>query len=186
MRDDLHRTVSLPRPWRSVLRYVCRKADAERVPEAITRAVQAELGAGIGKGWSASFKAELETAHRDLFRSESQGVVITEFEQKCGSSAERKLCDTARGVLARDGARADLFDHTLGEVFRSTISAGIEHACAMVRREHGQKEAGEVRARLAAASKACKVEEVPKRRRGKDTKEAAADLLNRPLRLRVP
>lgn len=184
MRDDLHRTVPLPRPWRPVLKYVSREADWERVPEAMSNAIRAEVEAGLGRKWTTDFKHAFLSAGDDFFEFDRKARVFNEFERNTPTPLQRRFVEVARGLYARDGSSDQLYERTVGEVCRLVAKSNIEHVAAQVREHHGVWVATQIRERLWDLSKQCLFEpKKPRRRRNKE--EGVLDLLNAPLRLNI-
>lgn len=183
MRDDLHRTVPLPRPWRAVLRIACRKADFERVPAAISKAVRLEVEAGIGAKWATGLKNILERVGSDMFAYDRVSAALDRLERNGVTPLQRQLCEAARGLYARDGASAGHFERVLAEVCSQNLSSSIEHVVSKVREIHGLGEAAQVRKRLTLLSRDCSFGAETKRSRMGAKQPTVADLLNEPIRL---
>lgn len=182
MRDDLHRTVPLPKPWRPVLKYVSRQVDWERVPEAMSNAIRAEVEVGIGPKWASELRNALMTAGNDLFEFDRKARVFNEFERKTPTPRQRQFVEVARGLYARDGNGDQLYERTLVEVCRIVTKANIENVAAQVSERHGISEGVQVRERLRELAKQCVFE--PKKPRAKRSKEEGVlDILNLTIRL---
>lgn len=184
MRDDLHRTVPLSRPWRPVLKYVSCEADWERVPNAMSLAIRADVEAGLGKKWTTSFKERLLSAGDDLFDFDRNARVFNEFERNSPTPMQRRFCEVVRGLYARDRSSDQLYERTVGEICRQVAKRNIEHVAAQVREHHGSWVATQVRERLWDLSKQCLFEaKKPRRRRTKQ--EGVLDLLNTAIRIKI-
>lgn len=147
MRDDLHRTVPLARPWRQVLKYACREADWDQVPEALSRAIRCEVEGGLGRKWAKSIQNALNS-DRDMFDFEHSIRVLSRFEQNHPTPMQRRFCEVARGLSARDGNDDYLYERTVVEVCRQTARSNIEHVAAQVRINTNPWQATQVRERL--------------------------------------
>ncbi|MDB5855086.1 MAG: hypothetical protein JWR22_3127 [Herminiimonas sp.] len=184
MRDDLHRTVPLPRSWRPVLKYVSREADWERLPQAMSLAIRAGVESGLGKKWASAFKDGLASAGDDMFGFDRQARVFNEFERSNPTPMERRFCEVARGIYARDGSSDQLFERALGEICRQVTKTNIEHVTSQVRNRHGSWVAMQVHERLSDLSTQCLFEpKKPSRRRTKQ--EGVLDLLNTTIRIKI-
>jgi hypothetical protein len=166
------------------LKYVSREADWERVPVAMSNAIRAEVEAGLGSKWTTSFKEALLAAGDDLFDFDRNPRVFNEFERNNPTPMQRRFCEVARGLYARDATSDQLFERSVGELCRQVAKSNIEHVAAQVREVHGSWEAKQTRERLWDLSKQCLFEpKKPRRRRTKQ--EGVLDLLNTTIRLKV-
>jgi hypothetical protein len=161
MRDDLHRTVPLTRPWQSVVKFASREADWKRVPDAISRAVRCEVDAGLEPKWASDFKEGLLPSETDFFEEERLSRFIDDFSRQDMTPRERQLIEIAKGLLARDGS-ANLYAHAIAELYRQVLHADIEQVTARVREIWGARQASEVRQGLLRAATECSFAEVPK------------------------
>jgi hypothetical protein len=185
MRDDLHRTVPLPRLWKPVMKYVSREADWKRVPAAMSRAIRLEVEAGLEPKWSTSFKETLMSAGSDMFGLDREARVFDNFERRNPTPLQRNVCEVARGLHARDGNVQGLYERAVAEVCRQAVASNIAHVEAQVREIHGPREAAQVREKLKELSRQCSFEPVaPKKRRAK--KDSNSELLNESIDLRLP
>lgn len=183
MRDDLHRTVPLTRPWRSVVKYASREADWSRVPEAISRAVQCEVDAGLEPKWASGFKEGLLPAETDFFEEERLARFIDDFSRQDMTPRERQLIEIAKGLLARDGS-PNLYAHAITELYRQVMDADIEQVTARVRETWGAQQASEVRQGLLRAATKCSFTQESKTK--KPTKHnSVATLLGEAIELNI-
>lgn len=184
MRDDLHKTVPLPRPWLTVLRFASREADWPRLADAMSCAVRLTVENGIDPKWGASLKASLASASDSLFPDESLDQVFSDFGRMNPTSIGRQVCEVAQGLYARDGNAHSLYDRALIEVCRQRIAPNIEHVTAAVYRRHDLHQSRQVFERLNLESKKCRFEpRQPRQRRSKA--ERISDLLNESIGLRT-
>lgn len=183
MRDDLHRTVPLTRPWQSVVRYASREADWSRIPDAISRAVRYEVEAGLESKWVNGFRAGLLSAETDLFADEQVAQVIADCGRQDITPRERQLLEIAQGLLARDGG-VDLYPHAVAELYRQVMDADFEQVTARVREIHGAREASEVRKSLMSAAAKCSFEKAPKTKKSKKH-DSVATLLSEAIALNI-
>jgi hypothetical protein len=166
MRDDLHRTVPLTRPWQSVVKYASREADWSRVPEAISRAVRYEVEAGLETKWINGFREGILSAETDFFAEERLARVIEDCGRQDITPRERQLLEIAKGLLARDGSR-DLYPHAVAELYRQVMDADFEQVNARIREVWGARQASEVRKSLMAAATLCSFDPVSKDKKSK-------------------
>src|SRR5665213_597999 len=185
MRDDLHRTVPLPRPWRTVLKYVSREVDESRAIPAMSRAIHSEINAGLSHSWTSSFKRALEASGADLFSQERVLKAFDDLEDKAATRLERQLCELSRGIYARDKTVSDLFAKSLDALRHQITRSNVEHPVSVVRSVHGRDEAAQVRPRLDAVARACTFHPPQHRSRREKSKDSVLDLLNEPVRLKV-
>lgn len=134
MRDDLHKTVPVSRAWRRVLRLAYRDEDIELMPQAITSAANSAVQEGLRKPCAKSFKESLEQAAPDLFGIEHQAEVIQLYRASGQSPVERKLCEVALGLHAKDGAAPDIFEAALRQCVKANATDNIELIKAHVRK----------------------------------------------------
>jgi hypothetical protein len=163
---------------------VTREADWQRVPEAMSNAIRSGVEAGLSPKWGASFKAALLSAGEDMFDFDRKARIFNEFERNNPTPMQRRFCEIARGLHARDGSEDKLYERTIVEVCRQVAKANIEHVAAQVREEHGFWVATQIRERLWDLSKQCQFE--PKKPRAKRTKqEGVLDLLNFKIEIKI-
>lgn len=186
MRDGLHRTVPLPRPWRAVLKHLPREYQQHLAAEAVTRALSAETKADLTPSWSESFKKSLLKAAGDLFGGDDISITLDHFESNATTRRERQLCEIARGLHARDKTTAGLFDKSMVALCEQMKDASIEHVAAKVRARHGDDEALQVLRRLRRLAESCTFTQVPTKQRRPEATGSGLDLLDEPVALRVP
>lgn len=165
MRDDLHKTVPLPRQWSTVLRYAARKPDWDRVPEDIVNAVKRDFSSAVDPKWFESFSAALRNQTSDLFGKDTVTDSLAAIERPQMSSLERDLCETAHGLHARGTPASQLLQKSVTEVQSLLLERQIEHVAAQVYQQHGMHQAGAVRKRLQQLAKTCDFSKEPQRRR---------------------
>lgn len=183
MRDDLHRTVPLTRPWQSVVKFASREADWSRVPDAISRAVQCEVDAGLEPKWASGFKAGLLPSETDFFEEERLSRFINDFSRQDMTPRERQLIEIAKGLLARDGS-ANLYAHAITELYRQVLDADIEQVTARVREIWGAQQASEVRQGLLRAAAECSFTAAPKAKKH-SKHNSVASLLSEAIELNI-
>jgi hypothetical protein len=180
MRDDLHRTVPLPRQWKPVLKYISRDADVSRVPGAIENAMRTAVRNGLEPKWANAFKTALMSAGDDFFGHDRLGRVFDTFERNNPTPLQRRICEIARALHARDIDTKSLYERSVAEACRQEVNRNIFHIEAQVREVHGPSEAGQVRRKLIEQSAKCDFENIlSKRPRSK--KISIDELLDQPI-----
>lgn len=157
MRDDLHRTPALLRPWRAAVRHAAREADADRVAHDMARAATHQMDAGIRAEWLSGVKAALGTNHGQLF-PESRVDSLCDLENTARHPLEQKLIEAARGVCLRDPQDLDVVESARHAVFSQLIDQGIEHCAAVTRTEHNASQAAQLRRSMASHRAECSME----------------------------
>lgn len=148
MRDDLHRTPSLPRAWRAAVRYAQNLADAERVAHAMSKAVWTEMEASVNPRWLNELRHEFSKADGDMFPEEARTHALSKAERTARSPTERLISETVRGLCAKGMSLPSLMDYTIDSVHRRSVVNMIEHASAHIRTEHGPYQARLLRERM--------------------------------------
>ena len=164
MRDDLHRTPALPRPWRTAVRYASRAADADRVAYAMSRAVAIEMNAGIDKAWLARIDAVMRPSSGDLFPEQTRLEAFRAAEQCASHPVERLVCETARALWSRSPETPELLQASLQAVHQRMLDNDIEHAVADVRMFRGPHQASLLRESMTSHRAECSVELGAKKR----------------------
>jgi hypothetical protein len=185
MRDDLHRTLALSRPWQRVLRHAQREADRDKVPGDIQRAVDEHMRAEISPDWRKTFIADLTTTTSDLFGLDKQVQVIDQAERQCRTPLERRLCETVRGLHDRDGARAGLYEDAEKDVRLQFTRSNIEQLCAKLQPHARPGEVLAMQAQLISASAQTQIETQPPKKSKRRSKEAMESLLARKIAFEV-
>ena len=155
MRDDLHRTPSLPRAWRAAVLYAQKPADEERVAHAMSKAVRTEMEASVDPRWLNELRHEFSKSNGDMFPQETRAYAISKAERTASSPMERLISETARGLCAKGISFTSLMDSTIDSVLRRSVENMIEHASAHIRTAHGPYQARLLRDRMTAHLPEC-------------------------------
>lgn len=137
MRDDLHRTPALPRPWRAAVKHASKPADADRVAYSMSRATYMEMTAGLRADWFAALRTALDPSEGLLFPGQHRLEAIRCAERDARHPVEQQLCEVARGICAREPQVQGVTDKAMESVHRNMLSNSLEHAVADIRAEHG-------------------------------------------------
>lgn len=157
MRDDLHRTVPLARPWGRVLR--CLSAERwtpEELAPLIVATVQRDLsGAGISS--VPVIPTALEAAGGDLSDNGAEKLRLTLQRMQEGrlSVVDRATCEIGLGVLATRGMTEDFADQVTQASGLLHARDEVEHMLNRVAAVHGHDEAVQARRVLSKALALC-------------------------------
>jgi len=155
MRDDLHRTVAVPRPWKTVLRYAPNKIDRlTRMPGAIEEAVRSDLDSSLSPECVRSLRATLAHGLSDLLGSDSVDSAILRCATTIQTPADRELYEIVRTAAAFKRQDANVFVSCMRELTNRAVDRNYEHLVAAVRMEHASS-ARELRGYLEAARRSC-------------------------------
>jgi hypothetical protein len=155
MRDDLHRTVSLPRPWQRVLKLASSPADFDRAQIAMTRAINAEFVNEVGRSWLNSLRMSLTTNGSDLFELERPIAVLEGYGQRNPSVLQRKILENMIGLIARGVNGAGLVDKAINAVCHQLADARVAQATSLVAQVANDREAYFVAERLSQVANFC-------------------------------
>lgn len=157
MRDDLHRTVPLPRPWGRVLRCLSseRWTAAELAP-LIVATVQQDLRAA-GSSPLRVIRSALEQAGDDLFDDGAEKLRMTLQRIQDGplSVLERAACEVALGVLATHGMTEKFAAEVAQAVGLTHARDSVEHILNRVADVQGREQAAQARRVLSGALALC-------------------------------
>lgn len=149
MRDDLHRTVPVSRAWRKVLKYASREADWGKFPAAIEAAVRGELVAIMNAKWFSGLESELKKSPTvDMFGLDQVSEIVGSFERRSTTATEFQLCETIRGIHAKDGDVPHLFAKAFSELCKHSTDAHIEQVGAITRQQFGPRVANDAMTRM--------------------------------------
>jgi hypothetical protein len=171
MRDDLHRTPALLRPWRSAVRHAARAADADLVAYDMSRAARQQLEVGLRQELVDGLRNALGGSHGQLF-PESRLDSLRSIEQLAKHPVERGLVEAARAVCIRSPQTPDIVDAATRVVFSQLVDNGIEHSAAAVRSEFGSSQSVPLRMTMLRHRAECSIElggqKPPKKMNGPD------------------
>jgi len=156
MRDDLHRTVSLPRPWQRVLKLACSPADFDRAQIAMTQAINAEFFKDVGRAWLSSLGMSLTTDSSDLFEVERPTAVLEAYAQRNPSVLQRKILENMTGLIARGINGEGLVDKAISAVCHQLADSRVAQASSLVAQVADDREAYFVAERLSQVANFCK------------------------------
>jgi hypothetical protein len=157
MRDDLHKTVPLSRPWSRVLRRLAKeRLSAAELAPLIVGTVQQDAALGTDAGELALASA-IQGGCADLFDSGDERMRMTLLQIQDGqiSATARATCEMALVVLATNGMTARFREQVLQAAGVEYARAQIEHIAARVAAVYGFGEASQVRHVLSDALKLC-------------------------------
>ena len=185
MRDDLHKTVPLSRPWgRILLRLSKERWDAAELAPLIVATVQKShaipedvdgraLAEALTQGCIGLFDDGEEKMRLTLLRVQEQPL----------SLAARSTCEIALGVLSTDGITGDFRKQVIQAAGTEHAREQIEHVAARVAEMHGCIQATQVRRALLASLRLCDFTKtaIPASRK----KKSVGDMLSTELLLQV-
>lgn len=157
MRDDLHKTVPLARPWGRVLRCLSKERwTTNELALLIVTTVQkvAKLGDDAG---GRNLAEALTDDCGDLFDDGENNMRLTllRIQDQTLSLSARSTCEMALGVLSTHGLTGDFRKQVIQATGTQHAREEIEHMAARVAEMHGLFEASQVRATLLAALRLC-------------------------------
>jgi hypothetical protein len=156
MRDDLHKTVPLARPWGRVLR--CLSAERwtpEELAPLIVATVQRDLS-GAGTSSVPVIPTALEAAGGDLFDgAEKLRLTLQRMQEGQLSVVDRATCEIGLGVLATRGMTEDFADQVTQASGLLHARDEVEHMLNRVAAVHGHDEAVQARRVLSKALALC-------------------------------
>lgn len=156
MRDDLHRTVPLARPWGKVLR--CLSAErwsAEELAPLIVGTVRRDLRATDPS--SNSVISSMLAVEADMFDDGADKLRLTLEQVQKGplAVAERATCEVALGVLAAHGMTHNFAALVVQASGLAHARDEVEHMLNRVSAVHGSAEAAQARQVLNKALSLC-------------------------------
>jgi hypothetical protein len=155
MRDDLHRTVAVPAPWKTVLRYASNKVDRlARLPGAIQEAVRRTLKESVSADCLRALRSTVSHGLRDLFDGDAVADAIARCERTVVTSADRELYDAIRTAAAFKRQDENILVAAMGELANRAADRYCEHLVATVRIDH-PRDAAELRGYLDTARRTC-------------------------------
>ena len=181
MRDDLHKTVSLPHRWRGVVFAVCNHLPDEEIARRIISTAQTEItldetieGCTVAK--------LLQGEHPDLWKDDADDMRkrLLAVSNSNISLATRHICETALGVLAIEGCQENFAHRVLAEARSGYAQNEIEHLVSFVARQCGVREAIPLLNKLRQVFAQCSFDKPASKIR---EKKSAEDLLNMDLGL---
>jgi hypothetical protein len=157
MRDDLHRTVPLARPWGRVLR--CLSAERwtpEELAPLIVATVQRD-SAGVRASSAPVIPTALEAACGDLFDDGAEKLRLTLQRMQDGplSVVDRATCEIGLGILATHGMTEDFAGRVKQASGLLHARDEVEHMLNRVAAVHGHDEAVQARRLLNKAIALC-------------------------------
>lgn len=157
MRDDLHRTVPLARPWGRVLR--CLSAERwtpEELAPLIVATVQRD-SAGVRASSAPVIPTALEAACGDLFDDGAEKLRLTLQRMQDGplSVVDRATCEIGLGILATHGMTEDFAGRVKQASGLLHARDEVEHMLNRVAAVHGHDEAVQARRLLNKALALC-------------------------------
>jgi hypothetical protein len=155
MRDDLHRTVSLPKPWQRVLKLACSQADFDRAQIAMTRAINAEFVNDVGRSWLTSLRMSLAIDGSDLFESDRPIAVLDSYGRRNPSVLQRKILENMMGLIARGINGSALVDKAVHSVCHQLADARVAQATSLIAQVASESDAYFVAERLSKVADFC-------------------------------
>lgn len=157
MRDDLHKTVPLSRPWGRVLR---RLSKDRWSPEELAPLIVATVQSDLAIGDDSSFRAVDDVLNErcaDLFDDgeEKMRLALLEVQDFQLSVAARTTCEIALGVLATHGASGNFRNQVTQAAGAQHARDQFEHMVSRITSTHGVAEARQVRGVLEKAFALC-------------------------------
>ena len=157
MRDDLHRTVPLARPWGRVLR--CLSAErwtSEELAPLIVATVRRDLSSD-GASPVPVIRAALKAVGADLFDDGSEKLRLTlqRIQEGPLSVSERATCEVGLGVFATHGMTEGFVDQVARASSLVHARDEVEHVLNRVAAIHGHDEAVQARQVLSRALALC-------------------------------
>lgn len=152
MRDDLHRTVPVPRHWKRVLRHATREADrVTRLPRAMEDAVRTDLARHIRRSWIESVRNALSEGNGDFFRETRIGEVVRQCGALAVTPSEREVaeCMRARAAFRQNSP------HLLADAMRDVAKRVEERSCEQLPALVGKKDSAQLRKVLNTARRLC-------------------------------
>jgi hypothetical protein len=180
MRDDLHHSLPLRTPWRAVVKAAGSPAMHGHLPDLMTRAVWATVGACWDSDWGASFQAVLSAQQQDMFDQERLERSLRSLEATAPDHFARRACEVAHAILMSSEPGADVARQVRSAVFEAALEDGIEAAAARVSQERPGQHAGQLRRKLYSEIHNCNLPERPAPRR-RSPKPSVEDGLRTPL-----
>lgn len=157
MRDDLHKTVPLSRPWGRVLRRLSKdRWSPEELAPLIVATVQGDLAIDDDTGLRA-LDSVLSENCADLFDDgkEKMQLALHRIQDSPLSVAARTTCEIALGVLATDGMTESFRSHVTKAVGEQHARDQFEHIVSRVTATHDMAEGRQVRRVLEQAFAFC-------------------------------
>lgn len=157
MRDDLHKTVPLSRPWgRVLLRLSKERWNAAELAPLIVATVQKSIALSDDDGGRALGEA-LTQGCIGLFddAEEKMRLNLLRVQEHPLSTVSRSTCEIALGVLSTDGIKGDFRKQVIQAAGTEHARDQIEHVTSRVAEMHGVFEASQVKAVLLASLQLC-------------------------------
>ncbi|WP_422088298.1 hypothetical protein [Variovorax sp.] len=156
MRDDLHKTVPLARPWSRILRSLSKdRRSPEELAPLIVETVQRDLAFDNDLGGQA-LESALSEGCADLFdQGEKMRLTLLQIQDEPLSVAVRGVCEVALGALAKNGVSASYKQEVIQAASKQHANDQIEHIAARVAAAHGVDEARQVHRTLKRALRMC-------------------------------
>lgn len=155
MRDDLHRTVPLPLPWRRVLRLSMSPADADRAKIAMTRAINAEFIKEVGRSWLENLRNALAFEVADFFSNDRVFQVLESFSRQNPTVLQRKLLENAYGMLARGADTSSLFELSIDAACHQLANSRVAQTASLIAAAANDRDALVATRRLAEVAESC-------------------------------
>lgn len=157
VRDDLHKTVSLPSRWARIVRRMSKdRWTPDELAPLIVRTVQMELMPNDDSNWRRLDDA-LKQADIDLFDDgrEKMRLNLLQILDSQLPVGARNVCETALGVLEQTGMSSTYRGKVLQAAGMVHARDHIEQIASQVHAKHGQVQAQEALAHLSSALKQC-------------------------------
>lgn len=161
MRDDLHHSLPLRSPWRSVVKAACNPALDGRLADAMTRAVWASVAGWWDSPWGTSFKNLLDAQQKEMFGQERLEGALLQLESTAPDHFARRACEVAHAVLMNAEASAEIARQVLHAVLEAGLEDGIEATASRIAWERPGKHAAELRRRLYSEIHKCNLTDRP-------------------------
>lgn len=157
MRDDLHKTVPLARPWGRLLRCLSMERwTAEELAPLLVVTVQ-KVVTVVDVVGGRSLAEALTEGSIDLFDDGEKKMRMTllRIQDQTLSQVARSTCEIALGVLSTHGITGDFRKQVIQAAGTEHARDQIEHVAARVAATHGLSEASQVRGAFLASLRLC-------------------------------
>ena len=161
MRDDLHHSLPLTSPWRSVVKAACSPNLNGHLIDVLTRAAWASSASWWDSAWGLGLRTLLEAKQLDMFGQEQLERAIEKLERTAPDHSARRACEIACGAMLNGEPTGTLASQVLRATLESGIEDGIELAAARIEKEHPGRHGADVRRRLYAEIPNCNLSERP-------------------------
>lgn len=174
MRDDLHHSLPMGSPWRSVVKIACTPAQSSRLADAMTRAVWSSVAEWWESSWGREFRNLLSAQQQDMFSQERLESALRHLEATAPDHFARRACEVTHAVLLSAQPNTNVARQVLNAVLEVGLEDGIEATVARIAYERPGHHAIELRRKLYSEIHNCNLSDRPgprKRARKKTLEE---------------